>query len=117
MKNFLAIYRGEPSKGNHEWNMLSKEDEQKRIQEGMKAWGDWMTKYSSSIVFTGGPLGKTLRADKKGINPTTNQDCGYVIVKANSHEEAAKMFKDHPHFAIFPGECVEIMEEMPIPGL
>ena len=26
------------------------------------------------------------------------------------------MFENHPHFAIFPGERVEIMPVLPIPG-
>jgi hypothetical protein len=29
---------------------------------------------------------------------------------------AARMFEMHPHFAIFPGDSVEIMECLPIPG-
>ncbi len=29
---------------------------------------------------------------------------------------AARMFADHPHFAIFPGDSVEIMECLPLPG-
>jgi len=39
-----------------------------------------------------------------------------VVVRAASHEAAAKMFEKHPHFAIFPGEGVDIMPVMPIPG-
>lgn len=30
--------------------------------------------------------------------------------------EAASLFEGHPHFAIFPGDAVEIMERLPIPG-
>jgi hypothetical protein len=116
MKNFLAIYRGEPMKGNDEWSNLSEEQKQKRIGQGMEAWGKWMNDHSSNVVDTGGPLGKTLQVDKNGISSKVNHDCGYVIVKASTHEDAAKMFLNHPHFAIFPGENVEIMECLPIPG-
>ena len=35
---------------------------------------------------------------------------------ADSHEAAAKLFEMHPHFSIFPGESVEIMPILPIPG-
>jgi hypothetical protein len=38
-----------------------------------------------------------------------------VIVQADSHEAAARMFEGHPHFAIFPGDALEIMECSPIP--
>jgi hypothetical protein len=38
---------------------------------------------------------------------------GFVIVRAESQEAAARMFVNHPHFTIFPGESVEIMECLP----
>jgi len=40
----------------------------------------------------------------------------FTVVRAGSHEAAAKMFEDHPHFTIFPGERIEIMPVLPIPG-
>ena len=40
---------------------------------------------------------------------------GYVVVEAPTHEAAAQLFENHPHFAIFPGDSVEIMECLPIP--
>jgi hypothetical protein len=39
-----------------------------------------------------------------------------VIVQAESHEAAAKLFENHPHFTIFPGDSVEIMECLRLPG-
>ena len=41
----------------------------------------------------------------------------YTIVRADSHEAAADVFKDHPHFMMFPGEAIEVMECLPIPGM
>jgi hypothetical protein len=41
---------------------------------------------------------------------------GFVVVTAESHDAAARMFEGHPHFTLFPGDGVEIMECMPIPG-
>ena len=46
----------------------------------------------------------------------TNAMGAFTVVRAASHEAAAKMFEDHPHFSIFPGESVEIMPVLPIPG-
>ena len=82
----------------------------------MQAWGDWMTRHATSIVEQGGPLGKTKRVSVDGISDTKNAMTGYVIVRAESHEAAARMFEKHPHFAILPGDSVEIMECLPIPG-
>lgn len=116
MKKFLAVYRGEPdSSAGNDWNKLSQEKQKEQIAKGMEAWGNWMKEHSAQILETGGPLGKTLAVSKNGISSVVNKDCGYVILQASSHEEAAKMFLNHPHFAIFPGENVEIMECLPIP--
>ena len=32
------------------------------------------------------------------------------------NEAAVKLFEGHPHFTIFPGDSVEVMECLPIPG-
>jgi hypothetical protein len=39
-----------------------------------------------------------------------------MVVRAASHEAAAKMFEGHPHFTIFPGEAVEVMPLLSVPG-
>lgn len=115
MKKFLAIFRGDPKSGKAEWDKLPADQMQKRTQEGIEAWGNWMQTHSSRIIYPGGPLGKTLQANKEGVSAKVNNDCGFVIIEAETHEEAAKMFLNHPHFSIFPGENVEIMECLPIP--
>lgn len=28
----------------------------------------------------------------------------------------ARLFENHPHFSIFPGDAVEVMECLPVPG-
>ena len=82
----------------------------------MQAWMDWGTTHTAAIVDQGGPLGKTKRVSPEGIDDIKNSMTGYVIVRAPSHAAAAKMFENHPHFSIFPGDSVEIMECLPIPG-
>ena len=54
--------------------------------------------------------------DAQGIADATNAMGAFTVVRAASHEAAAKLFEDHPHFSIFPGESVEIMPVLPIPG-
>jgi hypothetical protein len=82
----------------------------------MQAWIAWGTGNAAAIVDQGGPLGKTKRASKEGIADFKNALTGYVIVQAESHAAAAKLFENHPHFAIFPGDSVEIIECLPLPG-
>jgi hypothetical protein len=115
MKKFVALYLGSPNARSN-WEKLSEAERNQRQAAGMKAWGDWMTTHAGNIVETGGPLGKTKRINSQGVADTTNLVTGYVVVQAESHEEAAKLFLNHPHFTSFPGDCVEIMEALPIPG-
>ncbi|XXX81394.1 hypothetical protein WMF30_21795 [Sorangium sp. So ce134] len=117
MKRFLAIYIGtEDALRRARWNELDEKERKEREASGMKAWMDWGTANSAAIVEHGGPLGKTKRASEEGVTDIKNAMAGYVIVQAESHEAAAKLFENHPHFAIFPGDSVEIMECLPLPG-
>lgn len=115
MRKFMAVYTGTPT-GMEEWNKLDETQRKAREQKGMQAWGDWMKAHQSIIVEVGGPLGKTKRVTKSGTADIRNNLAGYIVVNAESHEAAAHLFLDHPHFAIFPGDGVEIMEVLPIPG-
>ncbi len=69
----------------------------------------------SRNVDTGGPVGKTKQTSKAGIEDISNNIAGFVKVQAESQEAAAKLFENHPHFSIFPGDGVEVMECLPIP--
>lgn len=115
MKQFMAIYLGSQA-ARSKWDKLSEADRNERQAAGMTAWGDWMAKHSENIVESGGPLGKTKHVDAKGVKDARNDLAAYVIVQAETHDAAAKLFLNHPHFTIFPGEAVEIMECLPIPG-
>jgi hypothetical protein len=118
MKKFLAIYLGsQQSAAFKQWNAMSEDKRKQRQREGMDAWMRWGRDHEQSIVDGGGPLGKTKRANANGVSDTKKMVTGYVILEAESHEAAAQLFKNHPHFSIFPGESVEIMECMPIPTM
>ena len=115
MKNFLAIYLGN-SAAMSEWNSLPEAVKSERQAAGIKAWHAWVDRNKSRIVEMGAPLGKTKRVSKAGIAEVRNDMTAFTVVSAESHEEAAKLFENHPHFTIFPGESIEIMECLPIPG-
>jgi hypothetical protein len=116
MKKFCAIYLGTQA-AMEKWKKLDDATRKQREQKGMQAWQDWANKNKSAIVEMGSPLGKTKRADASGIKDTSNAMAAWTIVQAESHEAAAKLFENHPHFTIFPGDAVEIMECLPLPGM
>jgi hypothetical protein len=116
MKKFLAVYIGtEAALERAQWNKLDEEKRQAREAAGFAAWVEWGRVHANAIVDRGTPLGKTKRAAPEGIEDIKNVMAAYVIVQAESHEAAAKLFENHPHFTIFPGDSVEIMECLPLP--
>jgi len=116
MKKFIAIYLGTPEMMN-QWNTLPEAEKQTRMDKGMKAWHAWIEANKASLVDVGSPLGKTKKISSKGIADVKNAMTGYTVVQAETHEAAAALFVNHPHFAIFPGESIEVMECLPIPGM
>ncbi len=114
---FLAIFLGDKDGARRrEWDALSDDHRRAREAEGMAAWQGWVERNQGAIVEMGGPLGKTKRVSGDGIADVSNALAVYMVVRAETHEAAAKLFEGHPHFAIFPGEAVEIMPVLPVPG-
>ena len=99
------------------WEKLPAKKQQELGAKGSQAWHAWVVKNKKSIAYMGGPLGTTKRVNRKGIANTSNEMGAFTIVQADTHAAAAKLFKNHPHFTIFPGESVEIMECLEIPGM
>lgn len=107
MAKFMAIYTGTPGAGGM--------PDEATMAKGMQAWSDWMARHADRIVDTGGPLGKTKRVTAAGVADVQNTIAAYVVVEAEDHAAAARMFEGHPHFAIFPGDGVDVMPCLPIP--
>jgi hypothetical protein len=118
MKKYLAIYLGS-STGNmmDQWMAMPEAERKAKEKEGMEAWIKWGADHAAAIVEMGSPLGKTKRTDKSGVSDTKNAMSGWIVVQAESHEAAAKMFENHPHFTHFPGESVEVMEILAMPTM
>lgn len=109
MKKFIAIYRV-PVETSEEWKKTTSPEEMKAQGEKlMAAMLAWTQKNEKSLVGQGTPLGKNKRVSKDGVQDVTN-DLNYsCIVEAESHEAAAALFTDNPHFEI-PTSFIDIME-------
>ena len=115
MKTFLAVFTGS-AEATARGQALSESERQARHSAGFKAWGEWVAEHKSSIAEGGSPLGGTKKVSQSGISDIRNNLAAYTVVRAESHEAAAKLFEGHPHFTLFPGEGVEVMECLPIPS-
>ena len=114
---YLAIFLGGKENAKMAaWKALPEDDRRKLEQEGMAAWHAWAEKHKADIVTMGGPLGKTKKISTTGIEDISNSLGAFTVVRAASPEAAAKMFENHPHFSIFPGDSVEVMPVLSIPG-
>jgi hypothetical protein len=116
MKQYLAIFLGTAEKAAQA-RMDTSEEGKKKMQEGMVAWGKWVGDHKDAIVNDGSPLGKTKKVSAEGISDIRNEMGAWIVVQAESHDAAAKMFEGHPHYMIFPGDRIEVMECLPMPTL
>jgi hypothetical protein len=108
MAKFLAVYTGQPG--------VRPQIDEATMAKGIQAWTEWMQRNAGRIVETGGPLGKTKKVSGSGIADISNNMGGYVVIEAEDHDAAARLFEGHPHFTIFPGDGVEVMPVLAIPG-
>lgn len=114
---YLAVFLGNKNSPRMKaWMALPEAERKAKEREGMAAWMAWAKDHAAVTVGMGGPLGKTKKITPDGIADVSNQLSGYMVVRADSHEAAAKLFENHPHFSIFPGESVEVMPVLPVPG-
>ena|ERR1700683_747974 len=114
---YLAVFLGDKTSPRwNAWKAMSDAERSAKEQEGMAGWRAWMEKHRDAVVFEGGPLGKTKRVSRDGVADISNALAVFMVVRAPSHDAAAKLFEGHPHVTIFPGEAVEVMPLMPIPG-
>jgi len=113
---YLAVFLASKSSPRMAaWNALPEAERRAKSKEGMAAWKAWAERHKDSIVEMGGPLGKTKKISSQGVEDVSNDMGAFMLVRAASQEEAAKLFEHHAHFSIFPGQAVEVMPVLPIP--
>lgn len=107
MPRFLAVYTMKPE-DLARFRALPKAEQDAVDAAGLPQWVAW-EKANAASFRDKGMVGKTKRVTKDGIADAQNDICGYVVVEADSIDAAAKLFENHPHFTIFPGDGVDIM--------
>ena len=113
---YLAVFLGsKESPRMKAWLALPETERRAKEREGMAAWKAWMQNHGAAVSVMGGPLGKTKKITARGIADVSNEMSAFMVVRAESQAAAAKLFENHPHFTIFPGDSVEVMPVLPIP--
>ena len=92
------------------WKAMSEAEQAARAEAGVAAVKAWEAAHRDRIAYVGGPLGPTLRIDDAGaVAQAVNRLTVFIVVRADSHEAAARLFDGHPHMTIFPCDGVEVM--------
>ena len=90
---FLAVFTGNmASPAMQAWMAMPEADRKAREKEGFAGWQAWMQKHHDVIAYMGGPLGKTKSVSKAGTADIRNALSGFLVVRADCHEAAAKLF-------------------------
>jgi hypothetical protein len=109
-KTYLAVFYSDKNGPKwKEWHALTDQEREARDAIGIPALIAWDENHADQIVYSGGPLGRTLRVTDDGTASAVNELTAFVVVRAPSLEAAAQLFKDHPHMTVFPCHAVDIM--------
>jgi hypothetical protein len=109
MKKYFVLFRI-PVESMDQWMKSGTPEERKKQSDVvMQDWPKWMEKHASAIVDKGSPLGKTKTVTKDGIKDSRNDLNYFMIIQADSHDEAAKVITDNPHLQI-PTSFVDVIE-------
>ncbi len=105
MDKFFVVYLTAPEVIEN-W-MKNSTPEQR--DAGMAEWANWFKENAKQVADIGAPLGKTKQVLPSGIiSDVKNSLTGYSIIQAESHDDAAKIFQNHPHFKI-PESSIEVL--------
>ena len=89
---YLAVFLGsKTSPKMMAWNALPEAERRAKEREGIAAWKAWVEKHQSAIVAIGGPLGKTKKVTQRGIEDISNDMGAFTVVRAASHDDAARL--------------------------
>lgn len=86
------------------------------MEAGMQPWFDWKDQYGDQVLDLGAPFIKTMNVQEDGsVKPSERGASGYMIIAAETEEEALEILKASPLFPSFGGSEIEIYEMMDVP--
>ncbi len=108
---YLAVFTSDKTGPKwREWYGLTKEEQTRRQDIGLPAIAAWEEAHRDVIVYQGAPLGPTKRIGDDGeVIDMVNLLTVFMVVRADSHEAATRLFDGHPHMSVFVCDGVEVM--------
>jgi hypothetical protein len=112
VKRFLVLYRSSTPAREMMANATPEQ-----AKAGMDAWVGWMQQAGDAIVEPGAPVGGGTQLADGSASESTSDVTGYSIVQAESADDAAGLFREHPHFMTPAETSIEVLEVLPMPGV
>lgn len=109
MGTFLAIYNGAADDASKD------ELTEQQQAEFLHAWAAWAQRHQSALLDPGAPVNAKKLVTADGVEDFTDASIGYAIVRADSHEQAVRIFSEHPHLRLFPGNSIAVLECPSVP--
>jgi hypothetical protein len=101
--HYLGVFISNKSSAKwRAWYAMSDVERRETDRRGLAALAAWDEAHRDVIVYEGGPLGPTKRTSEAGVADVVNEMTVFVVVRAESHEAAARLFEGHPDVTIFP---------------
>lgn len=92
------------------WRAMTDAQRAETDRIGLAAIAAWDEAHRDVIIHQGGPLGQTKRISDQGeVTDVVNLLTVFMVVRADSHQAAARLFEGHPHMTVFPCDGVEVM--------
>jgi hypothetical protein len=110
MGKYLAIYHG--AAGEFSKTEITAQQQ----ADFMQAWSFWAEANAGALVDPGAPLNAKKLVTAHAVEDFTDSMTGYAIVEADLHDEAVRIFSEHPHLRLFPGNSIAVLECPQIPG-
>jgi hypothetical protein len=86
-----------------------------QMKAGMDAWMAWAGKAGDAVVDLGTPTAHATHAGP-GSPSGAAEISGFSILQADSAEAVAAVLDGHPHLDM-PGNSIEVLEMLPMPGM
>lgn len=111
MPRYLAVFTMDKAGPKFRaWKAMTEAQQAEKAEAGVAAVKAWEAAHADVILYAGGPLGPTKRIDDAGrVTDGVNLLTVFMVVQADSHEAAARLFDGHPHMTTFPCEGVEVL--------
>ncbi|TPW06415.1 MAG: hypothetical protein FD125_267 [bacterium] len=108
--HYLAVFTSNKTSAKWQaWDAMSEAEQRAKDETGLAALAAWDEAHRDVIVYQGGALGPTKRVSDEGVMDVVNEMTVFMVVRAESHEAAARLFEGHPHITVFPCDAVEVM--------